>query len=162
MITSGAPLIYAFYKNRTQQSQATQGRGKEQTRRYQKHSRCIVLKAKTLGVARVGVRATDGASFSTPANWLPGGDVIVSLALNNEQATEKFGALGSASITNGACAAPKYAGPPLGCIFGRATYAGTLPRGPSLRLTTDPTHGRWLFGDRFGLNPACGKYPVRM
>jgi alkyl hydroperoxide reductase subunit AhpC len=39
------------------------------------------------------VRATDGASFSTPANWLPGGDVIVSLALNNEQATEKFGAL---------------------------------------------------------------------
>lgn len=39
------------------------------------------------------VRATDGASFSTPANWLPGGDVIVSLALNDEQATEKFGAL---------------------------------------------------------------------
>ena len=39
------------------------------------------------------VRATDGASFSTPANWLPGGDVIVSLALNNEQATAKFGAL---------------------------------------------------------------------
>jgi alkyl hydroperoxide reductase subunit AhpC len=39
------------------------------------------------------VRATDGASYSTPANWLPGGDVIVGLALNNDQATEKFGAL---------------------------------------------------------------------
>src|SRR5262249_35759085 len=84
------------------------------------------------------------------------------MAGGTRSGTEKFGALGSASITNGACAAPRYAGPPDGCSFGSATYAGTEPFGPSVRLTTDPTHGRWLFGERFGLNPACGKYPVRM
>ena len=71
--------------------------------------------------------------------------------------TAKFGAFGSASITNGAWLAPRYAGPPLGWSFGSATYAGTDPRGPSVREIIDPTHGRWLFGLRFGLNPACGK-----
>jgi thioredoxin-dependent peroxiredoxin len=39
------------------------------------------------------VRATDGVPISTPANWLPGQDVIVALSLNNEQATERFGPL---------------------------------------------------------------------
>ena len=39
------------------------------------------------------VQATDGKPLSTPANWLPGGDVVVALSLNNEQATERFGAL---------------------------------------------------------------------
>src|SRR5262245_17194845 len=71
--------------------------------------------------------------------------------------TLKFGALGSASITNGACEAPRYADPPLGCIFGSATYAGTEPFGPSFFDTTDPTLGRWLFGETPGLNPAVGK-----
>jgi thioredoxin-dependent peroxiredoxin len=40
-----------------------------------------------------GVQATDGKPLATPANWLPGQDVIVALSLNNDQATEKFGAL---------------------------------------------------------------------
>jgi thioredoxin-dependent peroxiredoxin len=39
------------------------------------------------------VRATDGVPLATPANWQPGQDVIVALALNNDQATERFGAL---------------------------------------------------------------------
>lgn len=39
------------------------------------------------------VKATDGAAFSTPANWLPGGDVIVGLALDNDQAAARFGPL---------------------------------------------------------------------
>ena len=39
------------------------------------------------------VRATDGVPLATPANWVPGQDVIVALSLNNEQATEKFGEL---------------------------------------------------------------------
>jgi alkyl hydroperoxide reductase subunit AhpC len=39
------------------------------------------------------VRITDGVPLSTPANWVPGQDVIVALALSNDQATEKFGAL---------------------------------------------------------------------
>jgi thioredoxin-dependent peroxiredoxin len=40
-----------------------------------------------------GVQATDGKPLATPANWMPGQDVIVALSLNNDQATEKFGAL---------------------------------------------------------------------
>ena len=39
------------------------------------------------------VRATDGVPLATPANWVPGQDVIVALALNNEQAKERFGEL---------------------------------------------------------------------
>lgn len=39
------------------------------------------------------VRATDGVPLATPANWTPGGDVIVALALNDDQARERFGAL---------------------------------------------------------------------
>ena len=39
------------------------------------------------------IRLTDGVPLATPANWVPGQDVIVALALNNEQATERFGAL---------------------------------------------------------------------
>lgn len=39
------------------------------------------------------VRATDGVPLATPANWVPGQDVIVALALNNEQAQERFGDL---------------------------------------------------------------------
>jgi alkyl hydroperoxide reductase subunit AhpC len=39
------------------------------------------------------VQATDGVPLATPANWQPGQDVIVALALSNEQATEKYGAL---------------------------------------------------------------------
>src|SRR5262245_45752635 len=45
--------------------------------------------------------------------------------------TLKSGAFGSASIPNGAAAAPRYAGPPLGWTFGKQTYGGTDPRGPS-------------------------------
>jgi alkyl hydroperoxide reductase subunit AhpC len=37
------------------------------------------------------VQITDGAGIATPANWVPGQDVIVGLALNDEQAEEKFG-----------------------------------------------------------------------
>lgn len=39
------------------------------------------------------VRATDGVPLATPANWVPGQDVIVALALNNDQAKERFGDL---------------------------------------------------------------------
>lgn len=39
------------------------------------------------------VQATDGVPIATPANWVPGQDVIVALSLNNEQAQEKFGNL---------------------------------------------------------------------
>ena len=39
------------------------------------------------------VQITDGAGIATPANWVPGQDVIVGLALNDEQATAKFGEL---------------------------------------------------------------------
>lgn len=39
------------------------------------------------------VRATDGVPIATPANWVPGQDVIVALSLNDDQAKEKFGAL---------------------------------------------------------------------
>jgi len=56
--------------------------------------------------------------------------------------TEKFGELGSASITNGAWLAPRYDGPPLGCILGKATYAGTEPRLPNDFDTMEPAVGR--------------------
>jgi thioredoxin-dependent peroxiredoxin len=39
------------------------------------------------------VQATDGVPIATPANWQPGQDVIVALALNNDQAKERFGDL---------------------------------------------------------------------
>ena len=39
------------------------------------------------------VQMTDGRPLATPANWQPGQDVIVALALNNEQARERFGEL---------------------------------------------------------------------
>lgn len=39
------------------------------------------------------VQATDGVPVSTPANWVPGQDVIVALSLNDDQAREKFGNL---------------------------------------------------------------------
>ncbi|HEY6726257.1 MAG TPA: peroxiredoxin [Polyangiaceae bacterium] len=39
------------------------------------------------------IQATDGVPIATPANWVPGQDVIVALSLNDEQATEKYGAL---------------------------------------------------------------------
>ncbi len=39
------------------------------------------------------VQATDGASVATPANWVPGQDLIVALSLNDQQAEEKFGKL---------------------------------------------------------------------
>ncbi len=37
------------------------------------------------------VRATDGVPVATPANWVPGQDVIVALSLTDEQAKAKFG-----------------------------------------------------------------------
>lgn len=37
------------------------------------------------------VMATDGVPIATPANWMPGEDVIVALSLTTEQAKEKFG-----------------------------------------------------------------------
>ncbi|MDP1668932.1 peroxiredoxin [Phaeovulum sp.] len=37
------------------------------------------------------VQATDGAPFATPANWLPGQDVIVGLAVSTEDARARFG-----------------------------------------------------------------------
>jgi alkyl hydroperoxide reductase subunit AhpC len=40
-----------------------------------------------------GVQATAGTPIATPANWVPGQDVIVALSLNDEQAEERFGAL---------------------------------------------------------------------
>lgn len=39
------------------------------------------------------VRITDGVPLATPANWVPGQDVIVALALNNDQAKERYGDL---------------------------------------------------------------------
>jgi alkyl hydroperoxide reductase subunit AhpC len=39
------------------------------------------------------VQATDNVPLATPANWIPGQDVIVGLALTNEDATVKYGAL---------------------------------------------------------------------
>lgn len=39
------------------------------------------------------VRATDGVPFATPANWLPGQDVIVALSMPTEEAKKKFGDL---------------------------------------------------------------------
>lgn len=39
------------------------------------------------------VRATDGVPLATPANWVPGQDVIVGLSLNDEQAAKEFGKL---------------------------------------------------------------------
>ncbi|MCB9628917.1 MAG: peroxiredoxin [Sandaracinaceae bacterium] len=37
------------------------------------------------------VQATDGAPFATPANWVPGQDVIVSLAVSTDDAKTRFG-----------------------------------------------------------------------
>lgn len=37
------------------------------------------------------IQITDGVPIATPANWVPGQDVIVALSLNDEQAKEKFG-----------------------------------------------------------------------
>ena len=39
------------------------------------------------------VQATDGVPIATPANWMPGEDVIVGLSLDDKAAEEKFGAL---------------------------------------------------------------------
>jgi alkyl hydroperoxide reductase subunit AhpC len=39
------------------------------------------------------VQATDGVPLATPANWVPGQDVIVALALNDAQAKEKYGSI---------------------------------------------------------------------
>lgn len=39
------------------------------------------------------VRKTDGVPLATPANWMPGQDVIVALSLDDAAATEKYGAL---------------------------------------------------------------------
>ena len=39
------------------------------------------------------VQQTDGVPLATPANWQPGQDVIVALALNNDQAKERYGDL---------------------------------------------------------------------
>lgn len=39
------------------------------------------------------VQYTDGVPLATPANWVPGQDVIVGLSLNDEQATKEFGKL---------------------------------------------------------------------
>ena len=39
------------------------------------------------------VRATDGVPIATPANWVPGQDVIVALALDNAAAEAKYGKL---------------------------------------------------------------------
>jgi len=37
------------------------------------------------------VQITDGAPFATPANWVPGQDVIVSIAVSTEDAKARFG-----------------------------------------------------------------------
>ncbi|SIS63847.1 peroxiredoxin [Phaeovulum vinaykumarii] len=37
------------------------------------------------------VRATDGVPFATPANWVPGQDVIVALSVSTEDAQAKYG-----------------------------------------------------------------------
>lgn len=39
------------------------------------------------------VQATDGVPIATPANWVPGEDVIVALSLNDDQAREQFGSI---------------------------------------------------------------------
>jgi alkyl hydroperoxide reductase subunit AhpC len=39
------------------------------------------------------VQRTDGQPLATPANWVPGQDVIVALSLDDDAATEKFGPL---------------------------------------------------------------------
>ncbi|MCL4069058.1 peroxiredoxin [Pseudomonas sp. GX19020] len=39
------------------------------------------------------VLLTDGKPLATPADWVPGQDVIVALSLNNDQAAEKYGEL---------------------------------------------------------------------
>ena len=39
------------------------------------------------------IQATDEVPIATPANWVPGEDVIVALSLNDEQAKEKFGSI---------------------------------------------------------------------
>ena len=39
------------------------------------------------------IQATDGVPLATPANWIPGQDVIVGLGLNDEQARSKYGEL---------------------------------------------------------------------
>lgn len=39
------------------------------------------------------VQATDGVPLATPADWVPGQDVIVALSLNDEQAKAKYGEL---------------------------------------------------------------------
>lgn len=37
------------------------------------------------------IQITDGAALATPADWVPGEDVIVGLSLNDEQAKQEFG-----------------------------------------------------------------------
>ncbi|CAA0104240.1 Peroxiredoxin [Zhongshania aliphaticivorans] len=37
------------------------------------------------------IQITDGAPIATPANWVPGQDVIAALSLSDEQAKETFG-----------------------------------------------------------------------
>ena len=39
------------------------------------------------------LQQTEGVPLATPANWIPGQDVIVALALNDAQAQEKYGQL---------------------------------------------------------------------
>ncbi|MCC6306170.1 MAG: peroxiredoxin [Rhodobacteraceae bacterium] len=39
------------------------------------------------------VQATDGVPFATPANWVPGEDVIVALSVATEEARARFGAI---------------------------------------------------------------------
>ena len=39
------------------------------------------------------IQATDGVPIATPANWVPGEDVIVALSLDDEAAKKKFGAI---------------------------------------------------------------------
>lgn len=39
------------------------------------------------------VQRTDSAPISTPANWMPGEDIIVAMSLDNQAAEKKFGAL---------------------------------------------------------------------
>ncbi len=39
------------------------------------------------------IQATDKAPIATPADWVPGEDIIVGMGLNDEQAKEKFGEL---------------------------------------------------------------------
>lgn len=39
------------------------------------------------------IQATDGVPVATPANWVPGQDVIVGLSLSDAQAEERFGSI---------------------------------------------------------------------